>query len=61
MVDNLTYVQCLHCGNIYQVEEEISIEDSIIKSECPRCRHMTGLNCGVDKIDIYLYYDCTIY
>ena len=55
-----TYVQCQYCGHIYRVEYEISIEDSIIESECPKCGDMVGLNLGDKEEDIYLYYNCTI-
>lgn len=52
-----TYVQCQYCGHIYQIEIKISIEDSIIQSECPKCGDMVGLNLGDKEEDIYLYYN----
>lgn len=55
-----TYVQCQYCGHIYQIADKISIEDSIIYSECPRCGDMVGLNLGDREEDIYLYYNCVV-
>lgn len=54
-----TYVQCQYCGHIYQIASKVSVEESIIESECPKCGDMTGLNLGDKEEDIYLYYDCT--
>lgn len=51
----ITYVQCQYCGHIYRIANKVSIEDSIIQSECPRCGDMVGLNLGDQEEDIYLY------
>lgn len=48
----ITYVQCQCCGHIYQIASKISIEDSIIQSECPRCGDLVGLNCGHTEMDV---------
>ena len=55
----ITYVQCQCqcCGHIYQIADKISIEDSIIQSECPRCGDMVGLNLGDKEEDIYYFYN----
>ena len=50
-----TWVQCQSCGNIYQIADKVSIEKSIIQSECPRCGENIGLNCGDKEEDIYIY------
>lgn len=49
-----TYVQCQCCGHLYQSWKKISIEESIIESECPACGYKRGLNCGTED-EIYLY------
>ena len=46
------YIQCLNCGNIYIVGRKIPIGVSIVKSECPRCHHGKGLNCGDNEMDV---------
>ena len=53
----ITYVQCQHCGHIYQIADKVSIEDSIIRSECPRCGDLVGLNLGNKEEDIYYFYN----
>lgn len=55
--ESCSYVQCLCCGNIYTTEIEIPINVLIVKSECPKCKHRKGLNCGNKEEDVYLYYD----
>ena len=55
-----TYVQCQYCGHIYQIAAKVSIEESIIESECPKCGDMTGLNLGDKEEDIYYFYDPTL-
>lgn len=55
-----SYVQCLNCGKIYIIERNISIDISIVKSECPRCHYGRGLNCGNDKDEIYYFYDSSL-
>ena len=50
-----TYIQCQSCGKIYQVNRNISINVSITRTECPRCHSHSGLNCGNDESEIYLY------
>jgi hypothetical protein len=50
-----TWVQCQNCGNIYQIADKVSIEESIIQSECSRCGECVGLNCGDKEEDIYIY------
>ena len=51
----ITYVQCQCCGHIYQIASKVSIEDSIMQSECPRCGDLVGLNLGDREEDIYLF------
>ena len=50
-----TYIQCQNCGKLYQIDRKISVNVSITRTECPRCGSYSGLNCGSDKSDIYLY------
>lgn len=50
-----TYVQCQYCGHIYQIADKVSIEESIIESECPECGDLVGLNLGDREEDIYYY------
>jgi ribosomal protein L37E len=49
------YIQCQRCGYIYRIPNKISIERSIIKSECPRCGDKIGLNCGAKEEDVYIF------
>ena len=51
----ITWVQCQHCGKIYQVNKKIPITASIVRTECPRCESYSGLNVGNNEEDIYLY------
>lgn len=55
-----SYIQCLNCGNIYITGRKVPISISIVKSECPRCHHGKGLNCGDKEDDIYYFYDNTL-
>jgi len=50
--DNRSYIQCLSCGEIYIMERKIPISVSIVKSECPRCKHKQGLHCGYNEMDV---------
>ena len=58
--EDCSYIQCLNCGNIYMMERKVPISVSIVKSECPRCHHGKGLNCGDTTDDIYYFYDNTL-
>lgn len=49
------YMQCQYCGNIYYLDQEVSVDKLIIDSECPKCGYTRALNCGDRKEDIYLY------
>ena len=51
------WVQCCQCGNIYYIQEPVPIDRLYVPSECTRCGHERGLNCGNNKNDIYMYYD----
>lgn len=48
-------MQCQYCGNIYYLEQDVSIEELMIDSECPECGYGRALNCGESKDDIYIY------
>lgn len=50
-----TFIQCQYCGNVYLIADKISIEESIVESECPSCNGNVGLNCGDKEEDLYLY------
>ena len=52
-----TWIQCQCCGYIYQIADKISIEKSIVKSTCPKCKGKVGLNCGDKEEDIAIFYD----
>jgi len=58
--ENVSYVQCLCCGNIYTIERNIPIDVLVVRSECPKCKHKKGLNCGDKEEDVYLYYDAVL-
>lgn len=51
------YVQCQYCGHIYYTEDNFSIEDFIIETECPICNNINGINCGKNLEDIYIFMD----
>ena len=59
-VKESSYIQCLNCGNIYTLECKIPIGVSIIKSECPICKHNKGLHCGHDEMDVLELKDWTL-
>ena len=50
-----SYVQCLNCGRIHQIEKILPIEVFTVRVKCPRCGSKKGINCGNDIEDIYLY------
>ena len=50
--ENISYIQCLNCGEIYIVERKLPISISIVKSECPRCKNVKGLHCGHNEMDV---------
>lgn len=50
-----TWIQCQHCGYIYAVPYNISVEALFIKVRCPKCYHNKGLNCGDKREDIWMY------
>ena len=47
-----SYIQCLCCGTIYIMERHIPMSVSIVKSECPSCKHTKGLHCGYNEMDV---------
>lgn len=47
-----SYIQCLNCGNVYDVEYKIPISNAIVDMICPKCGHKRGLNCGCNKDDV---------
>lgn len=46
------YIQCLSCGDIYDVEYKIPISNAIVNIVCPKCGYKRGLNCGCNKDDV---------
>ena len=53
-----TYIQCQHCGHVFQIEKNTPIDKLYITSFCPGCgKYGNGLNCGDSKDDLYLYVD----
>lgn len=50
-----TWIQCQCCGNIYQVNRKIPIGVSIVRLECQKCGEYSGLNCGNNEDDLYIY------
>lgn len=52
-----TWIQCVKCGHLFQTEQPVSIEELYVISICPKCGGRTGLNCGTERDDIYLYMD----
>jgi hypothetical protein len=47
-----TYVQCINCGHIHIVERKIPMSISVVRSYCPRCEYIKGLNCGYSELDV---------
>lgn len=58
--ENGSYIQCLNCGKIYTMGRKIPISVSIVKSECPMCKHIKGLNCGYNETDVLELKDWTL-
>ena len=54
-----SYAQCQCCGKIYQANENISVEKTIVNLECPRCGYCRALNCGNEE-DIYYFYNVNL-
>jgi transcription elongation factor Elf1 len=54
-----TWVQCQCCGYLYQIDETISINKSIVNYVCPKCGYKHALNCG-NYEDIYYYYNVNL-
>lgn len=54
-----TWLQCQHCGYLYQTDAKVGFDLSIIDSVCPRCEYERALNCGNDE-DIYRYYNTNL-
>lgn len=53
-----TYIQCQHCGHVFQIEQNVPIDKLYITSFCPRCgKYEKGLSCGNSKDDVALYID----
>ena len=50
-----TWIQCQCCGKLYQIDKKVPLSASMVKMECPRCGSYSGLNCGSNKDDVYLY------
>ena len=48
-----TFVQCQHCGALYQIQRKLPVDAFYIESECPDCGYNVGLNCGESKEDVY--------
>lgn len=55
--EDRTYLQCTNCGEVYDVYEDISIEDLYVQSYCPKCGHTRALNIGNSEDEKYLFYD----
>lgn len=47
-----SYIQCLNCGNVYDIEYKIPISNAIVNTVCPKCSHKRGLNCGQNENDV---------
>lgn len=45
------------CGEIYHTKEPVPTDQLYVASECARCGHDKGLNCGNNRDEIYRYYD----
>ena len=55
-----SYIQCLSCGKIYIVGRKLPIGASVVRSECPRCKHDKGLHCGYNDMDVMELKDWTL-
>ena len=52
---NKTFVQCQNCGNIFLVDQEVSIDDFIVNAQCQKCGNKKAINCGNNREDVWLY------
>ena len=57
--NNITYIQCQECGQIYEVPYTVEIDELYVVAACPSCGIAKGLNLGNKKEDVYIYYDHT--
>ena len=55
-----TWIQCTSCGSIYHIDADVPIDKLYVASECQRCGHHQGLNCGSDRDDIYYFADSNL-
>lgn len=49
------HIQCQTCGIIYTVQRNIPFEEMYVKTNCPNCGIVTGLNLGDNENDVYIY------
>lgn len=55
------YLQCTQCGQIIQVNEEVSYKKIYVYSYCNCCEHTEKmLNLGENELDKYKYYDVAL-
>ena len=52
-----TWIQCTHCGKLFQTTQRVSIEKLYVAAYCPGCgeKH-TCINCGdkLKEVDLYM-------
>lgn len=59
--ENKTWVQCRHCGEIYQVYNQYQSDVLFIDSWCPECEtENDALVLGEDIDDIYIMMDINL-
>ena len=52
------FIQCTHCGYIYEANVEICDDDLYVDCKCARCDNERGLYIGDNLLeDKYLFYD----
>ena len=56
--ERIEYVQCTHCGEIYDTQIQCDDDDLYVHFKCKKChKDVNHLRCGNDWLDIYMYYD----
>ena len=55
-----TWLQCQTCGEIYQIQREVPIEQLYVAAHCPNCGLAIGLNLGYQQEDLYYFYNVNL-
>ena len=54
------WIQCQNCGEIYRAPYTIEISKLYVEAQCPVCENDVGLNLGMEKDDLYYFYNANM-